>query len=191
MLYCHLWWSMMNVRRRATLFASIPAAAVAAADQIVFPRYNMRLPQPRQHVMYFEINACHGNKCENGCQTACQLQSVQLGPLVWHYLIFSLKENQPADVLLSCWVFFFFCYVWSLLACTRQEPKDFKGMLVVSWHEHSFFFPPRLFPDGWYRAFRHFSFWLPVISGWHFVQHGSNSSIRKTPNSFACGIRCH
>lgn len=35
----------------------------------------------------------------------------------------------------------FFCYVWSLLACTRWEPKDFKGMLVVSWHEHSFFSP--------------------------------------------------
>lgn len=167
----------MNVRRRATLFASIPAAAAAtaAANEIVFPRYNMRLPQPRQHVMYFEINACHGNKFENGCQTACQLQSVLLALLVWHYLIFSLKENQPADVLLG---FFFWLFV-EPPRLHLLRAKDFKGMLVVLWHEHSFFPPPRLFPDGWYRAFRHFSFWLPVISGWHFVQHGSNSSIRK------------
>lgn len=94
----------MNVGRRATLFASIPATS-AAAEEIVFPRYNMRLPQPRQHVIYFEINACHGNKFENGCQTACQLQSVLLALLVWHYLIFSLKENQPADVLLGFLLF--------------------------------------------------------------------------------------
>lgn len=139
LIYDEVWW-MFDAG--PLLFASIPATA--AADEIVFPRYNMRLLQPRQHVMYFEINACHGNKCENGCQTACQLQSVPLGLLVWHYLIFSLTENQPADVLLGFWgVFFVTCGASSPVLAESQRTLRacwlFRDMNTV-------FSPPSTFP---------------------------------------------
>lgn len=75
----------------------------------------------------FEINACHGNKFENSWQTTCQLQYISAGLL--HYSTWDVhwKKKQPGYVFVTSCVY--------LLTA-----KDFQGILVVMWHEHTFFF---------------------------------------------------
>lgn len=92
----------------------------------------------------FEINACHGNKFENSWQTTCQLQYISAGLL--HYSTWDVhwKKKQPGYVFVTSCVY--------LLTA-----KDFQGILVVMWHEHTFsFFFFLHFPDGSYQAFELF-----------------------------------
>lgn len=55
----------------------------------------------------FEINACHGNKFENSCQTTCQLQYILVGLLYYStWDVHWKKNNLPMClwlVVCTCW----------------------------------------------------------------------------------------
>lgn len=64
----------------------------------------------------FEINACHGNKFESSCQTACQFQYILLVFLLFFFVLQYLKCSFCV-LDASCW------------RCLTA--KDFQGVLLV------------------------------------------------------------
>lgn len=127
----------------------------------------------------FEINACHGNKFENSCQTACQFQYILVGLLYYSTWDVHWKKNNLA------------MFFW-LVVGTWWQLKTLRAYWLLCGTKYTFFFLFQISLMAYVKPWSTFSLCFlsfPCDSAGTLSNMSIINQVERT-NSTICSRRC-